>query len=222
MTRHRVASASAMPDDVPALVEMWADLLRRGRPRASRPPGRRGRCIDRLAAIAATSALVVAEVDGEVAGRRAPARRPRHARSTRARCHAHYLHVLDGFRRRGVGKALLEAAVTFAEEVGAEHIITSVLPQLRDTNRFLARLGFGPVVLRVASVSVLRRLPASAPSGTASVASYNVLADAARCAGCGPRSPGSADLRRRAASRSRQVIREVQTRRPCSSVTATS
>ena len=55
--------------------------------------------------------------------------------------HAHYLHVRDGFRRRGVGKALLAAAVAFAEEIGAEHVMTSVLPQMRETQRFYARLG---------------------------------------------------------------------------------
>jgi GNAT superfamily N-acetyltransferase len=72
--------------------------------------------------------------------------------------HVHYLHVRDGNRRRGVGKALLAAAASFAEEVGAEHMITSVLPQLRETNRFYARLGFSPVVIRRSvPVSVLRR-----------------------------------------------------------------
>jgi ribosomal protein S18 acetylase RimI-like enzyme len=70
----------------------------------------------------------------------------------------HYLHVREGKRRRGVGKALLAAAASFAEEVGAEHLITSVLPQLRETNRFYARLGFSPVVIRRSvPVSVLRR-----------------------------------------------------------------
>jgi len=81
--------------------------------------------------------------------------------------HAHYLHVRDGFRRRGVGKALLTAAVAFADDTDAEHVITSVLPQMRDTQRFYARLGFGPVVVRRSvPVSVLRRRLAgtSAPS----------------------------------------------------------
>jgi ribosomal protein S18 acetylase RimI-like enzyme len=72
--------------------------------------------------------------------------------------HVHYLHVRDGFRRRGVGRALLGAAVVMADEVGAEHVFTSVLPQLRETQRFYARLGFGPVVVRRSvPVSLLRR-----------------------------------------------------------------
>ena len=135
--------------------------------------------------------------------------------------HAHYLHVKDGFRRRGVGKALLAAAVTFADEVGAEHVITSVLPQMRETQRFYARLGFGPVVVRrSATVSVLRRRLAPTgrrvgdgqPAGPPSLAAPGpgrrrprrrltaVRRDSRYCR----QAPG-------AASRSRQVIREVQT-----------
>ena len=64
-------------------------------------------------------------------------------------------------------KALLAAAVTFADEVGAEHIMTSVLPQMRETQRFYARLGFAPVVVRrSAAVSTLRRRLAPAGSPT--------------------------------------------------------
>jgi ribosomal protein S18 acetylase RimI-like enzyme len=72
--------------------------------------------------------------------------------------HAHYLHVRDGYRRMGVGKALLAAAVALAEETGAEHVVTNVLPQMRDTQRFYARLGFSPVVVRRSvPVAALRR-----------------------------------------------------------------
>ena len=67
--------------------------------------------------------------------------------------------VVDADRRRkGAGRALVDAAAAYAEEVGVDHVITGAAPIARDTNRFLARLGFAPVaVRRVASVSVLRR-----------------------------------------------------------------
>jgi GNAT superfamily N-acetyltransferase len=66
--------------------------------------------------------------------------------------------VADGHRRHGVGHALLAAATTFADEVGAEHVLVGVSPALRDANRFYARLGFSPVVVRrMASVQALRR-----------------------------------------------------------------
>ena len=69
-----------------------------------------------------------------------------------------HLYVLDDARRRGVGKALLARATVAADQVGAGQISTSVPAQGRDEQRFFARLGFSPfVVRRVASVQALRR-----------------------------------------------------------------
>jgi ribosomal protein S18 acetylase RimI-like enzyme len=69
-----------------------------------------------------------------------------------------HLVVAEGQRRRGVGRALLSGAVTWAEEVGADEIVASVLPSLREANRFYARLGFAPLVTRrVVPVAALRR-----------------------------------------------------------------
>ena len=52
----------------------------------------------------------------------------------------------------------MAAAVAFAEEFGAEHVVVNVFPQLREANRFYARLGFCPLVVRrVASTAGLRR-----------------------------------------------------------------
>ena len=82
--------------------------------------------------------------------------------------------VVAGLERdRAVGKALVEAAATFAEEIDADHVVVGITPGGRDTNRFFARLGFAPLVMRrIASVSALRRgladgaVPApSRPSG---------------------------------------------------------
>lgn len=104
------------------------------------------------------SRALVATVDGEVAGMVVLEVTPYAPLFAQRAVHAHYLHVREDYRRHGVGRALLAAAVTFAEEVGAEHIMTSVPPQMRDTQRFYARLGFAPVVVRRSvSVSVLRR-----------------------------------------------------------------
>jgi len=76
--------------------------------------------------------------------------------------HVHYLHVAESGRRRGVGRALVAAAATFAEDVAADHVVTSVYPHLRDSNRFFARLGFAPVITRrVVALPALRRRLAS-------------------------------------------------------------
>jgi GNAT superfamily N-acetyltransferase len=72
--------------------------------------------------------------------------------------HIEHLFVSPAARRRGVAKALLTGVAAVAERSGADQVITSVAPSARDTHRFLARLGFSPLVVRrVASTAVLRR-----------------------------------------------------------------
>ena len=54
--------------------------------------------------------------------------------------HTSFLLVLPEFRRHGVGHALLEAAVSWAEEKDIDQV-TAITDGNRDTNRFFARLG---------------------------------------------------------------------------------
>ncbi len=69
-----------------------------------------------------------------------------------------YTVVAEAYRRRGVGRALLSGALSFADDIGAEHITASVAPMLREANRFYAQLGFTPLVVRrAAAVASLRR-----------------------------------------------------------------
>lgn len=170
MTRPNVAVREARPDDLPALLAMWEELRHMGS-RLGRvmPACDEGAVLQRLEAVQRdpSSRALVATVDDEVAGMAVLAATCYAPLFDQQAVHAHYLHVREGFRRKGIGKALLAAAVSFAEEAGAEHVITSVLPQARETQRFYARLGFGPVVVRrSAPVSVLRRrLTGSAHSG---------------------------------------------------------
>jgi len=68
------------------------------------------------------------------------------------------LFVQEQFRRHGVGRQLLAAAATHADRVGADQIASNVPSQVRDANRFFARLGFLPtVVRRVTTPAALRR-----------------------------------------------------------------
>src|SRR5262249_17218918 len=61
-------------------------------------------------------------------------------------------------RRRGAGRALLVAAVDYADDYGYDQIVVGVGPNSREANRYYARLGFVPMVTqRLASVAVLRR-----------------------------------------------------------------
>jgi GNAT superfamily N-acetyltransferase len=173
VTRPAVVVREATADDTPALLAMWSELRDMGGRIERLMPGPDAEGLrERLAWVAtdpSSRALVAVVDDDEVAGMTLLTESPYAPLFEQRAVHAHYLHVRDGFRRRGVGKALLAAAVAFAEEVGAEHVMTSVLPQMRETQRFYARLGFSPVVVRrSAPVSVLRRrlAPSSATSVT--------------------------------------------------------
>jgi GNAT superfamily N-acetyltransferase len=142
-------------------MELWGELRDiGGRLERATPAVSVEGAVDRLLAVTADPdwRALVATVDDRVAGMAIVNRTKYAPLFDQDAVHVHYLHVRDGFRRRGVGKALLAAAAAFAEEIGAEHVMTSVLPQLRETNRFYARLGFGPVVVRRSvPVTILRR-----------------------------------------------------------------
>jgi ribosomal protein S18 acetylase RimI-like enzyme len=69
-----------------------------------------------------------------------------------------HLLVAPSYRRRGTGRALLSGAVRHAEDREIDHLVVGVQSSARDANRYLARLGFAPLVTRrIASVAVLRR-----------------------------------------------------------------
>lgn len=73
------------------------------------------------------------------------------------------LFVSAAWRRHGVARQLVAAAAAHADRVGAESIISHVPSQVRDANRFFARLGFSPtVVRRVTTPAALHRKLAGA------------------------------------------------------------
>jgi ribosomal protein S18 acetylase RimI-like enzyme len=149
---------------------MWDELREMGH-RLDRviPPSAEQGVLERLQAITEDprSRALVATVDGEVAGMVVLTVTSYAPLVEHRAVHADYLHVREGFRRMGVGKALLAAAVSMADEAGAEHVLTSVLPQMRETQRFYARLGFSPVVVRRSvPVNALRRRLAGGGSAT--------------------------------------------------------
>ncbi|MGX7680350.1 N-acetyltransferase family protein [Jatrophihabitans sp. DSM 45814] len=75
-----------------------------------------------------------------------------------ATLHISHLLVAPTYRRRGTGRALLTGAVRHAEDREIDHVVVGVQAAARDANRYLARLGFAPLVVRrIASVQVLRR-----------------------------------------------------------------
>ena len=72
--------------------------------------------------------------------------------------HVTHLMVTPRVRRRGVGRALLAAAVHLADERGVDRILATVSSGSPEANRYLARIGFAPLVMqRLASTATLRR-----------------------------------------------------------------
>ena len=235
MTRSLVTLRCATPADAPALAELWGEVLRRADD------------VDRIADLvtvierAATAdgqRLVVAEYDGEVAGA--------------VHLHVSTLtpinlepivfavspHVFPQFRRHGVGTALIDAAVSYAEERGIGHVATGAAAGSRDANRFMARLSWAPR-RSCGSPPPPSCVAGSRPSAPrCSAAATGRDASSPRCWPLAARCGAARRRRRWAASDTRparadqpvnrsrgisaQVIREVQSRRPCSSEMTTS
>jgi GNAT superfamily N-acetyltransferase len=148
--------------DVAALAAVWVDVLRRCDHDQQVEDVRR--IVDRVSALH-EERIVVAEFDGAVVGAvhlRATTFSPINLEPV---LQVISPHVLAEYRRHGVGSALMDAAVSFAEELGIGHVGTAVNAASRDSNRFMARLALGPAAtLRVAPTSAVKgRLHAQRP-----------------------------------------------------------
>jgi len=161
VTRGHVVVRAPRADDTDAVLEMWDELRTgsgRGGPLA--PTATEDELRRLLAEVAADDSYraVVAEVDGLVVGMACFMARPMGPFVEAVVVQIDYLHVRPAYHRRGAGRALVAAAAAFCEEIGAEHVVVNVFPQVREANRFYAKLGFSPLVVRrVAAVSTLRR-----------------------------------------------------------------
>lgn len=72
--------------------------------------------------------------------------------------HTSYLIVRPENRKHGFARALLDAAVSWAEDKDVAHITAITASNSRDTNRFLARLGLATVAsVRAANTQIMRR-----------------------------------------------------------------
>jgi GNAT superfamily N-acetyltransferase len=153
MSRSSVTLRDATLADVEHLAALWQPFLRRDSDeqlhdlataieRVGDHPGER---------------LVVAEYDGEFAGAvylRTSTYSPVNPEPV---VQAHNPAVVSAHRRRGIGKALMDCAVTWAEELGISHVGTATSSGSREANRFMARLALGPqAVLRMAPTHAVR------------------------------------------------------------------
>jgi GNAT superfamily N-acetyltransferase len=155
MSRSALEIRDARPEDAAALLALWAAA---GRGKAAPLPGEEaGRAIAQIAADPDERMLVGLVGDQVVAAvhlRRAPLS-PLH---TETAVHTSYLLVQPEHRRHGYARALLDAALSWAEEKDVAHVTALATNNSRDANRFLARLGLGTAAtLRVGSTATVRR-----------------------------------------------------------------
>lgn len=159
MLRHSLEIRDAVPDDAQALLDLWADAGSRGSEQAPTPRPLE----DATAALAQIAAdpderIVVGIFENELVAAlhmRRGALSPLH---TEMGVNTSYLLVNAEYRKHGFARALLDVAVTWAEDKDAAHITAITASNSRDTNRFLARLGLATVAtVRVANTGVLRR-----------------------------------------------------------------
>jgi ribosomal protein S18 acetylase RimI-like enzyme len=185
VSRIRVRVRTATIDDVDALIALVAVVTdpgsARGRAAARRggPDGFRGQATRLLSdpehrvvvALDEADAVIGAAVFGaETAGGLLDA----------PSVYVSHLIVAPAHRKRGAGRALVAAAAGYAEERGIDSVVVGVTPTGRDANRFFARLGFAPQVMRrVAPVPALRRaLVAADPVAEATLPGRGGLARA--------------------------------------------
>ncbi len=175
MSRKPVHVRDAAPEDAAALLKVWADLRRTPLDREASGEDVAG-AANALARIAADSdeRLLLGLIEAEVVGVTHLLRARMSPIHDETAIHITHLHVAGGHRRHGVGKALIEAACTWAEEKETGYILAAASAHSRDANRFMARLGLSQMAtLRGATVPALRaKLPVEPPAG-ARVSSRN-------------------------------------------------
>jgi len=161
VTRSALATRPACLEDLQDLVGLWTQLREAGgRAARSVHPANPADAEARLRAVLADPEhrVVLCHLDGAPAGMAILTDVGMGPLTDHRAIQLSAVAVEDSHRRRGVGRALVAAALAYADEVGRDQIVVSLYPALRDAQRFYARLGFTPLVLRrVAPVAVVRR-----------------------------------------------------------------
>ena len=162
-TRSSISLRDARADDSKFLAQVWSGVIRRGAPE--------DQVAEMLSLVETTTAdddvrILVAEYDGQRAGAvylQAGTVSPLNREPALL---AVSPHVLPEFRRHGVGRALMDAAVAWAEDRGIGLVATAATAGARDANRFMARLALSPTAMfRIAPTALVRaKIGASSPA----------------------------------------------------------
>lgn len=156
MSRCALEIRDARPEDVIGLLDLWAHAGR-NEPATPRPVEESTRALAQIAADP-DERMLVGLLDGQIVAAVHLHRAPLSPLHTETAIHTSYLVVLPEHRRHGYARALLDAALVWAEEKDVSQITAITTSNSRDTNRFLARLGLGTAAtIRIASTATMRR-----------------------------------------------------------------
>ena len=163
MTRSVVRVRPATDDDVPQIVRLVTSVdtsagMFSGKPLPNPSEEHLGRRLHEILGLPDRTLLLAVGEDEVVVGMLAARTDEIGAIDLTPVLHVTHLIVSPRQRRRGTGRALLAAAVHLADDQGVDHVQATVAAGSREGNRYLARLGFAPLVVhRVAPTSTLRR-----------------------------------------------------------------
>lgn len=158
MPRQAPRIRDAGPEDAADLIELWTTVSGLGETAAG-PLRDTSDAEQALATIALDpdQRLLVAEHEGAIVAAMKVTRGPLWPLAQDQAVHSSFLLVLPQFRRHGLGRALMEAALAWAEEKDIAQLIV-LTDGNRETNRFFARLGLGTVGnVRHATTATLRK-----------------------------------------------------------------
>ncbi|MGH3412673.1 MAG: GNAT family N-acetyltransferase [Marmoricola sp.] len=156
MPRQGLEIREAHPEDAPDLVELWSQAGHG----TVQPPQLAAEAPTALAHIAADpdERLMVGMHEDKVVASLHLRRGPISPLHTEQVVHTSFLLVLPEFRRHGYAQALMDSAVTWAEEKGVDHVTAITVSSSRDANRYLARLGLATAAtVRMASTGTVRK-----------------------------------------------------------------
>lgn len=160
MSRSPLVLRDAVPGDLADLRRLFTGLAGRGL--------EDDHAADSVARVAVEpdQRLVVALADEGLVGGVLMLRAPLTPLHTESAVYVVQIEVAPGARRHGVGHALMQAVLAWAEEKGTDHVLATAVAEARDAHRFLARLGLREVaVIRGVATTTLRsKLPVEAPA----------------------------------------------------------
>jgi GNAT superfamily N-acetyltransferase len=166
--RSPVAIRTVTAYEIDSLADLWTELLTQEKTTLAAPGTLdiaervRERMVSSDDGVAAgrrpTFRVIVADVEGAPVGFASLSVVDRGLLAASSAVVVDVVHVSGKHRKHGVGTALLREAAGFADEVGAGDVVVNVPPTHRDVNRFFARYGFTPMVVRrSAPIGQLRR-----------------------------------------------------------------